>query len=98
METLKSIEQKAQLLIEKLGKLEREKAQLSEQVRTLTEQNRSLQTDILLRDSEISQLKTHNKALVETRNEADGRNHHLRKEIDQYIADIDKCIEWLQKS
>jgi chromosome segregation ATPase len=98
METLKSIEQKAQLLIEKLGKLEREKAQLSEQVRTLTEQNRLLQTNILLRDSEISHLKTRNKALVETGNETDGRNHHLRKEIDQYMADIDKCIEWLQKS
>jgi chromosome segregation ATPase len=98
METLKSIEEKTQLLVEKLAKLEREKAQLSEQVRILTEKNRSLQTDLLLRDSEISHLKTHNNALVETDKEVDGRNHHLRKEIDQYIADIDKCIEWLQKS
>jgi chromosome segregation ATPase len=97
-DTLRGIENKVQLLISKVAQLERENAALSEQVRTLTDVNRSLQTDLLLRDSEISHLKTHTQAQEDTDSDEKRRNHQLRKEIDQYIEDIDKCIAFLQKN
>jgi hypothetical protein len=58
-----------------------------------------LQTDLLLRDSEISHLKTQLVAHGEPKNgKARAKTQHIRKEIDQYITEVDTCIEWLQKS
>ena len=95
-ETINNIERKAQLLIAKLTQLESENATLLEKNRELLEQNRTLQTDLLLRNSEISFLKKETTAQEVERSEGNERNHHLRTEIDQYILEIDKCIEWLQ--
>jgi hypothetical protein len=53
---------------------------------------------LLLRESEISHLKTQTLTVVEggVKTEARERSQHLREEIDQHIQEIDKCIEWLQ--
>ena len=95
--TLENIERNVRLLQAKLEKLERENTVLIEQTRHLTEQNRVLQTDLLMKESEVSYLKTHLTTQVEKDKEAQGRQEHLRKEIDQYVTDIDECIGWLQK-
>ena len=95
--TLENIEQNVRLLQAKLERLERENTVLIEQTRHLTEQNRVLQTDLLMKESEVSYLKTHLTTQVEKDKEAQGRQEHLRKEIDQYVTDIDECIGWLQK-
>ena len=94
---LENIEQNVRQLKAKLERLERENTVLVEQTRVLTEQNRALQTDLLMKESELSYLKTHLTTQVEKEQEAQGRQEHLRKEIDQYITDIDECIGWLQK-
>jgi predicted nuclease with TOPRIM domain len=99
-ETLESIERKTRLLIARLARLESDNAALLDQNKKLTTENRALQTDLLLRDSEISQIKTQ---LTVTQDlpkngSANVRTQQIRKEIDQYITDVDSCIEWLQKS
>jgi regulator of replication initiation timing len=99
-ETLESIERKTRLLIARLARLESDNAALLEQNQKLTTENRALQTDLLLRDSEISHLKTQ-VTVTQEQPKKDGSNvrtHKIRKEIDQYISDVDSCIEWLQKS
>jgi chromosome segregation ATPase len=98
-ETLESIERKTRLLIARLARLESDNAALLEQNQQLSADNRSLQTDLLLRDSEISHLKTLTIAHESPKNgKASATTQHIRKEIDQYITDVDACIEWLQKS
>jgi chromosome segregation ATPase len=96
-DTLENIENKVGLLKDKLEKLEQENAVLTEQNRGLTEQNRVLQTDLLLNGSELSHLKANLTTQEEKDKEAQERQDYLRKEIDQYISDIDECIGWLQK-
>lgn len=99
-ETLESIERKTRLLIARLARLESDNAALLEQNQTLSADNRSLQTDLLLRDSEISHLKTQYAVTHDSpkNGKSNVTTQHIRKEIDQYIADVDSCIEWLQKS
>ena len=96
---LNGIEQKAHLLTAQLEKLERENSLLTEKNRELAEQNRTLQTNLLLSNSEIShlqtQLETENK--IEKGKEGQKQNPNLKREISQYIQEIDQCIEWLQK-
>ncbi len=95
--TLDNIEQSVRLLKAKLEKLERENAVLTKETRQLTEENRVLQTDLLMRESELSYLKTQSTTQEIKEREAQERQEDLRKEIDQYITDIDECIGWLQK-
>ncbi len=98
-ETLESIERKTRLLIARLARLESDNAALLDQNQKLTTENRALQTDLLLRDSEISQLKTLSFTQELPKNGmANVRTQQIRKEIDQYMTDVDSCIEWLQKS
>jgi hypothetical protein len=99
-ETLESIERKTRLLIARLARLESDNAALLEQNQKLTTQNRALQTDLLLRDSEISHLKTQGEItrIQPKKDVSNVRTQKIRKEIDQYITDVDSCIEWLQKS
>jgi regulator of replication initiation timing len=99
-DTLESIERKTRLLIARLARLESDNAALLEHNQKLTTENRALQTDLLLRDSEISYLKTQKEITKEQpkKDVSNVRTHKIRKEIDQYISDVDSCIEWLQKS
>ena len=91
---VENIEQKAQLLVARLAQLTRDTAALTERNRELLEQNRALQTHLLLSESEVSHLKTQ----AAHSPEPSATNHQIRKEIDQYVTDIDECIDWLQKS
>ena len=99
-ETLESIERKTRLLIARLARLESDNAALLEQNQKYGAENRSLQTDLLLRDSEISHLKTQLAVAQDSpkNGKSSAKTQHIRKEIDQYISDVDTCIEWLQKS
>lgn len=99
-DTLESIERKTRLLIARLARLESDNAALLEQNQKLTTENRALQTDLLLRDSEISHLKAQVDVtkIQPKRDVSNVRTQKIRKEIDQYISDVDSCIEWLQKS
>jgi chromosome segregation ATPase len=98
-EQVNNIEKKTRLLVARLSVLQKENATLKASNKELVEQNRNLNADLLLRDSEISHLKTQTVSVVAgegVRTEARERSQHLREEIDQHIQEIDKCIEWLQ--
>ena len=95
-ETVTNIEQKTKVLIAHLIQLDRERALLLEKNKELLEQNRTLQTDLILKNSEISHLKKQVKTQGGERQEEGEQKQHLKQEINQYITEIDKCIEWLQ--
>lgn len=96
-EQINNIEKKIRLVVARMAMLQDENATLKVKNRELVEQNRNLKADLLLRDSEISHIKTQT-TVVEggVKTEARERSQHLREEIDQHIQEIDKCIEWLQ--
>ena len=94
--TINSIEQKAQLLIEKLKQLENENQMLLVKNKELTVKNKAMQGGLLLQNSGNSHLEKHKIAQEEQGTERLEQNNDLRTEIDQYILEIDKCIEWLQ--
>jgi chromosome segregation ATPase len=93
---LNSIEQKVRLLVSRLETCEKEKQLLFEKNKELIEQNRNLRSDLLLRDSEIGYLKEQFSTKEAEGTGARERQVQLKSEVDQYIRDIDKCIEWLQ--
>lgn len=97
-EQINIIEKKVRLVVARMAMLQDENATLKNKNRELAEQIRHLKADLLLRDSEISHLKTQTVTKVEegVKTEARERSQHLREEIDQHIQEIDKCIEWLQ--
>jgi chromosome segregation ATPase len=97
-EQINSIEKKVRLVVARMAMLQDENGTLKVKNRELVEQNRNLKADLLLRESEISHLKTQTLTVVEegVKTEARERSQHLREEIDQHIQEIDKCIEWLQ--
>ena len=95
-ETVNNIEQKTKVLIAHLIQLDRERALLLEKNKELLEQNRTLQTDLILKNSEISYLKKQVRTQGGERVEENEQKQHLKQEINQYITEIDKCIEWLQ--
>jgi hypothetical protein len=95
-ETVSNIEQKAKVLIAQWEQASHERVLLLEKNRGLLEQNRSLQTDLILKNSEISLLKKQLRLQEGVKDEGFEQKHQLKTEIDQYIQEIDKCIEWLQ--
>jgi SMC interacting uncharacterized protein involved in chromosome segregation len=97
-EQINIIEKKVRLVVARMAMLQDENSTLKVKNRELVEQNRNLKADLLLRESEISHLKTQTLTVVEegVKTEARERSQHLREEIDQHIQEIDKCIEWLQ--
>jgi SMC interacting uncharacterized protein involved in chromosome segregation len=97
-EQINNIEKKVRLVVARMAMLQDENGTLKVKNRELVEQNRNLKADLLLRESEISHLKTQTLSVVEegVKTEARERSQHLREEIDQHIQEIDKCIEWLQ--
>jgi regulator of replication initiation timing len=96
-DTLDSIEIKLRLLLTKTAQLTELNATLVEQNRILTDDNRKLRAEAILRQSDMSHLKTQ-LTTYETRQQKErAYNQDLRQEIDQYIAQIDACIGKLQQ-
>ncbi len=92
---LKQIEQKIRLLLEELDNLRKENA-------ALTEENNKLRTNLEVQKdlaSELAQrLSNSQRALARQKGDETEGSQKLRKQIDQYITEIDNCIEWLQKA
>ncbi len=82
--TLDSIEKSVRLLKAKLENLERENAVLIAQNSNLIAQNRGLQTDLLMKESELSYIKTQ-LTTDETQEKEAQERQYLRKEISQYV-------------
>ena len=93
---VENIEQKINTLINALNALRDENAILSEE-------NKKLKADMAGQSDRIDELterlsKTQ-QALAGQRGDNDQESsQELRKQIDQYITEIDKCIAWLQNA
>jgi len=92
---LENIEQKVRLLAEAITALRQQNALLSNE-------NNKLKADLEAQHERIGELTerlTNSQlALAGQRGDDSESNQKLRKQIDQYINEIDKCIEWLQNA
>ena len=91
-----NIEKKVLQLVELTNKLRQENAVLSEG-------NKKLKADMEVQNDRISNLtdRLYNtqQALAGQRGGNDKESSQkLKKQIDQYISEIDKCIEWLENA
>jgi len=92
---LEHIEQKVQQLVEELHNLRQQNvALLDENIKLKADQE--AQND---RIGELTQrLSNTQRALAQQRGDEPESSQRLRKQIDQYISEIDKCIAWLQNA
>ncbi|MCP3932514.1 MAG: hypothetical protein GY705_25865 [Bacteroidetes bacterium] len=92
---LNSIMTKVSLLVSKLENLQSENASLSDE-------NTRLKTALELENERVQLLKYKLEKVQQTMGENPGEepegSKKLKKQIDQYIKEIDKCIEWLQNA
>ncbi len=95
LQKVDGIELKVRQLALKLERIQNENSLLQEENKQLKKELFSQQQ--LVGDMEQNLLKTQ-KALSKKREEDPEGSKKLRKAIDQYIDEIDKCIEWLQNS
>ena len=92
---LDNIEQKVRLLVEAMNALRQQNAALSKENIKLKADLDALQERI----GELTERLTNSQqALAGQRGDDSENTQKLRKQIDQYINEIDKCIEWLQNA
>ncbi len=98
-----------QNLSEKIGSIElkvRQLALLLERLQNenanLVDENKQLKDNLLDKNNRISELENglaNTKQVLERKRENDPESSRkLRKDIEQYIKEVDKCIEWLQNN
>lgn len=64
----------------------------------LLAENKKLKTAIQEKNTQVQNLET-NKVIVSPEDKKQQKNtKKLKKEIEQHIKEIDKCLEWLQNS
>lgn len=94
-EKINNIEDKVRKLALKMERIQKENA-------ALTEENRKLANELTAKTTVVSDLQSklaNGQQKIVTKVESDsGMDKKLRKEIDQYIKEIDKCIDWLQNA
>lgn len=92
---LDNIEQKVRHLVEAMNALRQQNAALSKE-------NIKLKADLEAQQERIGELTERltnsQQALAGQRGDDSESTQKLRKQIDQYINEIDKCIEWLQNA
>ena len=72
---------------------------LKDEVRSLKLENHELKTSIKARDEQISNFKNQIKItkIVDYIDPEDGSSSELKKKVDEYIREIDKCIAHLSR-
>lgn len=72
---------------------------LKDEVRGLKLENHELKSSIKARDEQISNFKNQIKItkIVDYINPEDGSSSELKKKVDEYIREIDKCIAHLSR-
>ena len=90
---LENIEQKVRQLADAITALRQQNA-------VLLKENNKLKSEMTAQTERIGELTERltnsQQALAGQRGDDSESNQKLRKQIDQYINEIDKCIEWLQ--
>ena len=92
---LENIEQKVRQLAEAMTALRQQNA-------ALLKENNKLKAEYEAQHERIGELTERltnsQQALAGQRGDDSDSNQKLKKQIDQYINEIDKCIEWLQNA
>lgn len=91
---IEGIEAKVRQLAGKLHALQIEHSQLQKEYK-------SLQGELIKKNTKLFELEKRTKALPlaqQTNRTEELKAKQLKKEIAQYIKEIDKCIEWLKNS
>lgn len=72
---------------------------LKDEIRSLKLENHELKSSIRARDEQISNFKNQIKItkIVDYIDPEDGSNSELKKKVDEYIREIDKCIAHLSR-
>jgi len=72
---------------------------VKEEIRGLKLQNSELKTDLKKRDDQLSNFKNQIKItkIVDQINPEDGSVSELKRKVDEYIREIDKCIAHLSR-
>lgn len=89
---LTGLERKIQMLVT-------EHKNLKEEVRSLKSENQELKSAIKVRDEQISGFHNQLKItkLVDSLHPEDGSVSEMKKKVDEYIREIDKCIAHLSR-
>lgn len=94
-EKLGNVELKVRQLALKLDRLQNENS-------SLLEENNQLKNSITANNNRVIELEQKllgsQQVLEKKRNDGPESSKKLRKDIEQYIQEVDKCIEWLQNS
>ncbi len=92
---INNIELKVRQLALRLERLQNENS-------TLLLENKKLKSELSQNTMKLGQMEEKvvrsNVAVDSNRNGGPDNSKKLRKEIEQYISEIDKCIEWLQNN
>lgn len=95
-ETLKTnlsgLERKLQILVG-------EHKSLKEQVVLLKQENQELKTGLRNRDEQLLNFKNQIKIskIVDNLNPEDGSSSELKKKVEEYIREVDRCIAYLSR-
>ncbi len=93
-EQIDSIEIKIRQLVLKMERIQKENAELQEENQLLkTELDRQKGAVHALKDK----LEKTQRVVDSQRNGKTEQSEKLREQLDQYIHEIDKCIEWLHR-
>jgi phage shock protein A len=90
--TLNGLERKLQVLIN-------EHKSLKEEVKSLKSENQELKAGLKSRDEQLFNFKNQIKIskIVDNLHPEDGSVSELKKKVDDYIREIDKCIAYLSR-
>lgn len=95
-ETLKTnlngLERKLQILVG-------EHKSLKEQVQLLKQENQELKSGLRSRDEQLLNFKNQIKIskIVDNLNPEDGSSSELKKKVEEYIREVDRCIAYLSR-
>ncbi|MEX2232295.1 MAG: hypothetical protein WD824_09050 [Cyclobacteriaceae bacterium] len=83
----------------KLLVLVNEHKNLKEEIKTLKNENHELKTAVKIRDEQIEGFHNQQKItkIVDNLHPEDGSVSELKKKVDEYIREIDKCIAHLSR-
>ena len=83
----------------KIMVLVNEHKKLKEEIKTLKTENQELKTGIHSRDEQLANFKNQIKIskIVDNINPEDGNVSELKKKVDDYIQEIDRCIAYFSR-
>jgi len=94
-------------IVDRIDNIEWKVQKLSQKMKLLKKENSDVIEENIRLKNELNKIKQHKEnleanfnrtknALGTTKQEETGNNKMLKEEIEHYVSEIDKCIEWLQ--